>query len=532
MVFLLTVAVTSVSMKKQRHKATPAILILSVFFLPVLFAVVLSTVVLSSPLLPMFCLPIFLIGFPRPLRSWPLTGNTKISTGEDAVYYKQLAPEVITSLTQSLASGALGIRQAGEHFILRYQDRLVWVHVVESGYRFIAVVIKGLEMQETSCHTLEAARVDETFETAFVRDDMQSIFYFNPYFFNTLSPCDVATLQSYSDARNVLTGIIDQHDNLRKVSENFIKTFTWVVLHYCKKNNKNLGNITEKSVKKSDKGTEELPNAGRKVIVVNSHDDGDVHKGKDEMKSTETALLQRSGSLPSINGSIWSQDSYELETLDLCTGKHTSKQPAVKKNKLDSLDCILDEVDESTDIKPKTSEYLPLGGFPAVDTGARKNTGSGFTEISSDTLITVLPYHEPQNDNNKNTITTQPLMSKASYQVDLPLQWKTSLPVNDKQLKPVFDKFPSSWFQHIINDLHLTEDDSVGSDSELMARYQRFILIVYTVVEMLGYPGSSSMAAGPIHPFKVCNGDIPWSIHLDWLQKDKTLMSLVLKAYR
>lgn len=530
---MLTLAVTSVSLKKQRHKVTPLILALSVLFMPVLLAILTSTVILSSPLLPMFCLPVFLIGFPRPLRSWPLTGTTKISTGPDAVYYKQLTPEVVAALTQSLASGALGIKQAGDHFIMRYQDRLIWLHVVESGYRFNSVIIKGLEMQETSCHTLEAARVDEVFESAFIRDETQSLFYLNPYAFNTFSPCDVALLDSYSDAKNVLTGIIDQHENLEKVSENFIKTLLWVLIQHCKNTNKNLGESVPASKSISNTNTRKPEKTERTVIRMPSRDDGDMRRVKDEPANTQTSLLQRSGSLPSINGSLWSQESLELQALDKPTTKQSKPLSSTKKKTdLDELEDFLMD-DFTTESKPKTPEFT-FGGFPALDTGAvnrMNNRDSALPGESPDTMITIIPQNDPH-DSNKNTVLDTPLICKDSYQLDLPLNWKAGLPFVDRQLKPILEMFPTSWFQHIVNELHLSDDNTVGSDTELMGRYQRLVLSIYSIVELLGYPGSSSVSVGPIHPYRMCNGEIPWSIHLDWLQKDTTLLGLVLKAYR
>ena len=61
----------------------------------------------------------------------------------------------------------------GSTFLLRYEDRLMWVQVVlhkkkskeklakqvlEAGNNYHIVSVKGLELQETSCHSLEATR--------------------------------------------------------------------------------------------------------------------------------------------------------------------------------------------------------------------------------------------------------------------------------------------------------------------------------------------------------------------------------------
>ena len=51
---------------------------------------------------------------------------------------------------------------------------------------------------------------------------------------NVLRPCASLILNTYSDAKNVLTGVIDQPENLRRNSENFFKTLVWVLVNYCK----------------------------------------------------------------------------------------------------------------------------------------------------------------------------------------------------------------------------------------------------------------------------------------------------------
>ena len=42
----------------------------------------------------------------------------------------------------------------GRHFLIRFQDRLVWIQVLEQGHGYCTVSVKGLELQETSCHTV------------------------------------------------------------------------------------------------------------------------------------------------------------------------------------------------------------------------------------------------------------------------------------------------------------------------------------------------------------------------------------------
>ena len=74
--FVVTVLVASWTEKKRRKSAT-TLGVLNIVFSPfVLVFIVLSTV-LSSPLVPLFTLPLFLVGFPRPIQSWPgVVGTT------------------------------------------------------------------------------------------------------------------------------------------------------------------------------------------------------------------------------------------------------------------------------------------------------------------------------------------------------------------------------------------------------------------------------------------------------------------------
>ncbi len=64
---------------------------------------------------------------------------------------------------------------------------------------------QGLELQETSCHTVEARRVDEVFEGAFdhVERPGQCFRLLNPHWGNVLTPCSVLPVRVYSDAQNV-----------------------------------------------------------------------------------------------------------------------------------------------------------------------------------------------------------------------------------------------------------------------------------------------------------------------------------------
>ena len=43
----------------------------------------------------------------------------------------------------------------------------MWVQVLERGFGYCQISVKGLELQETSCHTVEATRIDDIIEETF-----------------------------------------------------------------------------------------------------------------------------------------------------------------------------------------------------------------------------------------------------------------------------------------------------------------------------------------------------------------------------
>lgn len=120
----------------------------------------------------------------------------------------------------------------------------------------------------------------------------------------------------------------------------------------------------------------------------------------------------------------------------------------------------------------------------------------------------------------------------------MPHHWKFSIPVDRHNLDSLSDKFPDFWFRHVVKGLNFGINNSKGiaesilGDSTLTSFYRQLTCTCYALVEVLGFPGSSAVAAGPGHVHKVYTGDVPWSIHVDWLEKETELKSLILKAYR
>jgi hypothetical protein len=170
---------------------------------------------LGTALIPLFGLPIFVVAWPRPRRFWSSQGHG-LDEGDSSLYYQQSSGAVCAYMSRAAQLGRLGDIRPGSHFLLRFENRLVWIQVLECGHDHIIIALKGLELQETSCHTEEASAVEDVFEATFSRKSRVSL---NRHWMHTLHPVQPAMIQTYSDTRNVLTGIIDSPETVRVCAE-------------------------------------------------------------------------------------------------------------------------------------------------------------------------------------------------------------------------------------------------------------------------------------------------------------------------
>jgi hypothetical protein len=63
---------------------------------------------------------------------------------EDTIYYEQLVPQFVKNIEKL---GVFGSYKAGDYLLARYEDRLLWIQVIEDGFNYIKIQIKGLELQ-------------------------------------------------------------------------------------------------------------------------------------------------------------------------------------------------------------------------------------------------------------------------------------------------------------------------------------------------------------------------------------------------
>ncbi|XP_050739009.1 pecanex-like protein 4 [Eriocheir sinensis] len=236
---VLLFLMTPFTEKKHKNSVNFFLLGFNLALSPVLLALVIVSAMLCAPLLPVFTLPVFLLGFPRPLRFWSYPVGRASNSCEDSVYYQQLTPHVMLALHAHLQAGALGMTEPGEHFLLRWEDRFIWVQILESGFTYHYYSVKGLELQETSCHTAEASRVDANFSRAFDLPESSSskgkVFaaLINRQAFHTLTPLTRFSVPGYSDTRNVLTGVLDSPDTLGMVRDYFLKALIYILVDHA-----------------------------------------------------------------------------------------------------------------------------------------------------------------------------------------------------------------------------------------------------------------------------------------------------------
>ncbi|KAM3853961.1 pecanex-like protein 4 isoform 1-T3 [Vipera latastei] len=492
--FAITVLLTSWTEKKQRRKSTATLITLNIAFFPIVLAIIMLSSLLSSPLLSLFSLPIFLIGFPRPVRSWPGPVGMMACIGPDAVYYQQMIPSLRTALQSAFSTGRLGFCSPGSHYLCRFQDRLIWILVLERGYTYCCLNIKGLELQETSCHTAEAHRVDDIFAMAFEHQEHNKMFSLNPHFGNILTPCAALPVKLYSDARNTLSGIIDSPENRKQLKEDFIKVLLWMLVQYCSKKSK-----TPRTLEKMSKAQQEYSSAGPSEVLNKAVERPASWKEEDglSVESTEE----------------WTDDSNLFD-------------------------------DEPSKKTFKTNVTVPQGGSPRPFYSL---PGSVEIHTTDDEVLEVASVNKlyktvvlglPVVDAGKQwgNMDSSPIKFSNFYSelLSIPEEWRTA-PLSAAKFHQMKQKFPVEWYHFVLSQLdlfHWKENPSnlledLFKDTALKDLYVQSALSCY--VAMFGLDDT---VVSPGHIFRAYNGSLPWSVCVDWLIGNQELYQLTLKSFR
>ena len=186
----------------------------------------------------------------------------------------------------------------------------MWIMVLERGAAFCTVSIKGLELQETSCHTAEAARIDDQFTEAFTVGGQGGVCMFNHYPLHCLTPLDTARVKTYSDAKNVLTGVIDAPGGVETTLNFFTKALVWLLLRHINKRKrqeeearrrkeKEIAEMESESVGSGGRGDwGEADKKGRKASPPIDPGKGGGRRRDKVCVTTGDAVVTRSGSPP------------------------------------------------------------------------------------------------------------------------------------------------------------------------------------------------------------------------------------------
>ncbi|KAB1276929.1 Pecanex-like protein 4 [Camelus dromedarius] len=484
--FAVTVLLASWTEKKRR-KSTTTLCILNIVFSPFVLVLIVFSTLLSSPLLPLFTLPLFLVGFPRPVQSWPGVVGTTACVCADTVYYYQMVPSLTTALQSAMAAGSLGLLLPGSHYLGRFQDRLIWIMILECGYTYCCINIKGLELQETSCHTAEARRVDEVFESAFEQEEYARVCSINEHFGNVLTPCTALPVKLYSDARNVLSGIIDSHDNLREFKGDLVKVLVWILVQYCSRRSSMQENVHK------------IENKGKASLIV----------------------------LPALNTPPQTEspedtDSLNSETLDDWSDDVFGEEPTIKKGR------------EKDQLKILPGINLPIPGSVESQRVGNHSTGT----VTENSLYKAIVLGYPAIDKGKQEdMAYIPLMEFScshSHLLSLPEEWMSNCLPNSK-VKEMSSLFPEDWYQFVLKQLecfHSEENASVVVEEIAKDRVLKDFYVHAVMTCYFSLFGVDNMIPSPGHILRVYNGVLPWSVALDWLTEKPELFQLALKAFR
>eukprot|EP00111_Clytia_hemisphaerica_P005087 TCONS_00014638-protein len=476
-ILLIIASKSGKSGKENQSKINKSILVTLTLF-PVLLLVMLLSTVLSAPMLPLFTLPLFIIGFPRPKRMWPNADKATKSTSSDWTFYEQLTPALQEALNVEFYSGVFSNAQAGDFYLARFQDRIIWISVLEHGFMYKNIVVKGLELQETSCHTTEAESIDELL-------DFDSYKIINKYFAHTLTLTTKMNLDAYSDAKNVLTGIIDNPDFHQTLSKTFPNVLLFLSMKMFQDKCKQ-GVIDDTVNLNSQESNDNILGGIISDQPFSSFDTPTPYKATfDETKFT----------IPQNNKDLLKKNS----------------ENNVENKHADVSKCNTE--DESDD---------EFGDFGFGDSD-KSETSSDESSLQDGNMNLQDQHWRSLASNGKHT-----------KFIDPPVSWLLSAPFGESELRTMSGVFNSEHYQFFIGSLTLKDEDLilVKNDITLMQSYRLFLLNCFCLLERGGLANDWGINEGASHIYKMFCGKLPWSPRMNWIENNQELKQMVIQAYR
>lgn len=353
--------------------------------------------------------------------------------------------------------------------------------------------------------------MDEVFEAAFERPERLGFTQgFNLHWGNALTPCAALVVRVYSDARNVLSGIIDSHDNLRKLQDDFLKVLVWLLLRYGVQKHKGFLWSSEEGPgvggrkSQSSQLAQTTCNQPPEAVVVESN-------------VSSLRFRQDSSSLTSFGD--WSDEDDLFgpqparRTVALVTAEaqpgHAALQTGASLPGSVEMDSLFENMALSA-LQP----LQPLGlgiGMPAVDKGRNPEV---FRE--SPGPLPQLNFSCPQ-----------------SEVFNLPTGWRTA-PLLPSRLLQLRHLFPEDWFRFTLGRFGPAVQGETPEDMTKALKEDEVLKELHTqvVLSCLISLGAESAFTSPSYVYRLYCGDIPWTEGLDWLSTSKELYQLALRAFR
>ncbi len=582
--FLLTI--TAWTVKKQRSKkALAAIIVNFLLLIPFGIILILLASLLSAPLLPLFTFPVFLIGFPRTKRFWPQrtpffsfnsskasdsTAASKKTQGSsaDSNFYAQLVPQLLPSFKELTRSASIGSAlQPDTFFLSRFQDRIIWIQIMESSSSYYILNIKGLELQETSCHTRESQYIDDCFDLAFENangagansSSERKCCLLNPSPFNCMQSCDLLLFDAYSDAKNSLVGILDNPETINQITLFYPKVLHYFLIKYLigRKMKPNESQIVQNGLKSLFTSDETKSDAKGTLLNDINHTNDNQQKVIDILKNENQETLKRN-KLPSINS---------LSNLDSNENKAHEKINKITENWSDSSDSEFDDISKKkpkeTKLNLKVADENPFDfdlneilGTSSKKEGTKIDIDMG--NLNKETSRSDYNYEDAKTPPNKSFKTTRTieetketcmLIDENTSLMSLPTEWTKFLNdnLNSSQSQMNESKLmktalmSSKWTGDLLDLIGLvtSSENMKTKRKEWLTDYENgfnvnhFVFVLKCCITLGLNENKISPNLNPFSLEKFYSGDLPFSpVNQKLTKEHPTLHQLLVKAFQ
>ena len=512
--------------RKKTHCWLYSSIIAGSLLLPViLLPMVVFSSIISAPLLPLFTLPVYLLSFPRTQRFWPSLANYGSSyiKCKDSVYYQQVVPKIEQAIARTCVTGSVFI-QPGDYYLFRYQDRILIALVLEVGHSYFCLNVKGLELQETSCHTIEATEIDNIFASAYTSEISSCHqFWLNTHLLNILQPVDSAVVRTFSDARIVLTGIIDQPAALEKFPSNLLKCVVWVLYNHATRTNEDTIKLAEVRVRDKEEGAERKDEKEKRI---EDFDEG-RQRNTNQPVSAHAWAKRMNAPQPSAFHTEHCITTGQTPKLVASSQRGPVALPSQDSDSLSWSSVQSNDAYDSLGMTNRDgSQYLPAQSIPGLiptDIPLESSLSELAIPINECTARSRLIHRH----------TTGCTVDQTNLSA-FPSHW-LKFPLTEIELNVLLNRFPVDWLTFLSES---NNQQSHFSPKEELA-FKRLCTTCTAIMSPTHYFSISVASLGvPTHHTKPHNiqngfyGQFPYSTECDWLLGKKDLFALMLRAYR